>query len=249
MKELIPAPPKALIDLVGGGFETVGPEFLRLYTTVGGLYPEAHVLDMGCGCGRMAIPLSDYMTKGTYRGFDVYAPAIDWCRENITNRYPNFRFDHVDAYNSYYNPNGTIRADEYRFPYSDASFDFAFASSLFTHIMWRETENYIREAYRVLRHGGRALFTFCLLNPETEDLIANGKSRLKFRFKGDRCRVESADDPARVVAYEEQDIRSLFAGADFAINDIYLGTWTGRGRGLTHQDMIVATKPLPAIER
>jgi SAM-dependent methyltransferase len=242
MKELIP--PQALINLVGGGdFVAIGAEFLRLYITVGGLYPEARVLDLGCGCGRMALPLSRFLNTGTYRGFDVHAEAIAWCRDNIAAEYPNFEFEHVDAYNSRYNPSGTVRAETYRFPYPDDCVDFAFASSLFTHLVWGESRNYLAETRRVLRPGGRALLTFFLLTPESESLIAEGRSRLRFAAQGDRCRLGMADDPASTVAYAEVDVRELFAESGLVIRDIHFGRWPGRASGLTTQDMVVAERP------
>ncbi len=198
MRELLP--PQSLIDLVGrGDFVAIGAEFLGHYTSVGALYPEAHVLDMGCGCGRMALPLSRYLTSGRYDGFDVVPDAIAWCREHIAPEFPNFQFERVDAYNSFYNPDGSVHAENYRFPYPDQTFDFAFASSLFTHLVWAETRNYLAEAKRV--------------------------------------------DPAAVVAYADDEVRELFAGAGLTIREIHLGRWPGRTIGLTTQDMIVAERP------
>jgi SAM-dependent methyltransferase len=240
--ELIP--PEALRKLVGGGdFLAVGNEFLGHYKTVGGLSPDARVLDLGCGCGRMAVPLAGFLTSGTYDGFDVNAEAIGWCRDNITAQYPNFAFTHVDAFNSFYNPKGSVTAETYRFPYGDDAFDFAFASSLFTHLVWAETRNYLAETRRVLRPGGRALFTFFLLSPESERLIRDGSSRLRFPVDSDRCRLEAADDPARVVAYVEGEVRELFAEAGLVIRDLHFGRWPGRVDTLTAQDMVVAVRP------
>jgi SAM-dependent methyltransferase len=194
----------------------------------------------------MAVPLTGFLTSGTYQGFDVHPEAIAWCRDNITAENPNFAFTHVDARNSFYNPNGTVDAENYRFPYADGCFDFALASSLFTHLLWSETRNYLAETWRVLRHGGRALFTFFLLTPESERLIEEGQSKIRFPARGDRCRLEVVDDPARVVAYAESEVRELFAQAGLVIRDIHYGRWPGRASGLTTQDMVVAERPLVA---
>src|SRR5712692_11920500 len=129
-------PPQELQESVGAGdFVAIGNDFVGYYKTIADLQPTDRVLDLGCGSGRMALPLSRYLTTGTYHGIDVSRQAIEWCQTNISQRFTNFQFDHVDADNSHYNPAGTVRAEEYRLPYSDGTFDFVAASSLYTHLM------------------------------------------------------------------------------------------------------------------
>ena len=120
------------------------------------------------GIGRVAIPLTQYLDKDVcYEGFDIVSSGIEWCQEKITWRYPNFHFELVDLHNSYYNPSGTASASDFRFPYEDGSFDFAFSTSVFTHMLPADVEHYLAEASRVLRLGGRLLATFLLLNEES----------------------------------------------------------------------------------
>src|SRR5471032_1693123 len=78
-------PPRKLIDGVGGGdFTAVGQEFFRHFTDIGGLKPEHRVLDVGCGCGRMAVPLIPFLTgTGEYHGFDIVPAAIKWSQKHI----------------------------------------------------------------------------------------------------------------------------------------------------------------------
>jgi ubiquinone/menaquinone biosynthesis C-methylase UbiE len=65
--------------------------------------------------------------------------------------------------NARYNPHGRERADRFQFPYPDASFDIGLAASVFTHMLGGEVVNYIREAQRVLRPGGRLLSSWFVL--------------------------------------------------------------------------------------
>src|SRR4051794_14554907 len=138
-------PPRRLQLLVGGGdYLSVGDEFRRHFVELGGLEPHHDVLDVGSGSGRMAYALKDWLT-GRYEGFDIVPAAVDWCRREITTRHPNFHFQVADIRSERYNRHGTYEASEYRFPYDDASFDFAYLTSVFTHLQWPAVDNYVAE--------------------------------------------------------------------------------------------------------
>ena len=53
--------------------------------------------------------LADWL-QGRYEGIDVVPRGIEWCRQAITPRYPNFRFQVADLYNRHYNPAGRFSA-------------------------------------------------------------------------------------------------------------------------------------------
>lgn len=154
-------PPRSMIFVGDGDFKKTGEEFLRYFIEFGGLKPNARILDVGCGIGRMAVPLTKYLdASGSYEGFDILAHGIDSCTKNITPRYPNFHFQVADVYNKAYNPNGKHKAAEYEFPYQNECFDFTFLTSVFTHMLPQEMENYLAEIVRSLRWGGEILDYF-----------------------------------------------------------------------------------------
>ena len=96
--------------------------------------------------GRIALALTEYLAPSArYEGFDVVEAGITWCRDEITPRYPNFRFTHVDLYNRSYNPGGRVHAAEMRFPYGDEQFDFVYLTSVFTHMLPADVERYLGE--------------------------------------------------------------------------------------------------------
>lgn len=233
------------LDFVGGHlFEETGNEFLKYFTKLGGLKPEHDVLDVGCGIGRMAIPLAGYLNQqGSYKGFDIVPHGIQWCQENITPKYSKFEFFLADVYNKQYNPDGASESANYKFPFADESFDFIFLTSVFTHMLAEDLENYLSEISRVLRPGGTCLITFFLINPKSEALIQSGKSLQDFQHNIGICRIVNQDMPESSTGYEEAHIRSLYTKYNLAIIEpIHFGGWSGRETFTSYQDIVCARK-------
>ena len=57
-------PPRSMIFIGAGDFVKIGEEFKNHFINLAGLQPNNRVLDVGCGIGRMAIPLTGYLTPG-----------------------------------------------------------------------------------------------------------------------------------------------------------------------------------------
>jgi SAM-dependent methyltransferase len=237
-------PPKGRVFFGGGDFNQVGEEYLRYFVELGGLRPNERVLDVGCGIGRMAVPLTRYLdNRGSYEGLDVFPKGIAWCQENITPRYPNFRFRVADIKNKEYNPGGRFAASEYEFPYAEASFDFVLLTSVFTHLLPDEVENYLSEIERVLAPGGRCFASFFLLNEESLGLIRSGSSTIDFRHDFGGYRIKDVQTPEAAIAFLEDYIRSLYAERKLDIAEpIHYGSWPGRRAFLSYQDIVVAVK-------
>lgn len=242
--ELVPSPALALS--VGGDFRETGEEFFTYFVDIGGLRPADAVLEVGCGVGRMAVPLTRFLTDGggRYDGFDVMADAVAWCRTHITPRFPAFTFQHAALRNRAYNVSATTLATDFVFPYPDASFDFVCLTSVFTHLLPDEVQHYLAEIVRVLRPGGRSFSTFFLLNAESLGLMRAGLSpHFPFAHRLDDCRVQDADVPEAAVAYDEERIRRWYRAAGLAIAEpVRYGTWCGRLDGLSLQDIVLALK-------
>jgi SAM-dependent methyltransferase len=188
----------------------------------------------------MAIPLIPYLS-GTYEGFDTIKPAIDWCREHITAAHPNFGFRHTDIYNKTYNPGGRVKSAEFAFPYPDASFDFVFATSVFTHMFPADIEHYCAEVSRVLAPGGTLFSTWFLINPESTALIASGKSSLPMTHRLNDCFTASRRTPENAIGIEESRAASILGGCGLTRVQIHKGSWCGREQGTSYQDIVVAS--------
>ena len=78
-------PPRRLMNVgsnefTRSDFNTIGQKLFQYLVDIGGLKPNDKVLDVGCGVGRMAIPLTRYLSsEGTYDGLDIVAESIEQC--------------------------------------------------------------------------------------------------------------------------------------------------------------------------
>jgi SAM-dependent methyltransferase len=238
-------PPARLIARAGGcDFRWVGRDLVRVLADRGGLQPTARVVDIGCGAGRVALPLTEFLTPpGSYEGLDVDHEAIEWCSKNISARYAAFHFTFADVRNEEYNPDGPVDAASFRFPYPDSAFDFAVATSLFTHLLPTDLENYFGEISRVLVPRGTLVATFFLLNEESFALQASGASRLVFAHQAEHCRVLKREAPAAAVAYEEPFVELLLRRCGLEPKGLpSYGAWCGRRQFDSFQDVVVATR-------
>jgi len=234
-------PPLRLRFVGGGDFRQTGNDLVDVLTGAGGLRRGDRVLDIGCGIGRLAIPLTAYLNQSaTYDGFDVVRRGIRWCRRNITPRHPNFRFHQVDVSSSEYRARGAA-AVHFRFPFADGAFDFVFATSVFTHLVADEIRRYVDESARVLVAGGRFLATFFLIN---EVSVATMSARTIYHFPHVRGSMRLLDgaNPAAGVAIEQEVLLKFLTGAGLAVERIAYGQWSGRSDFLTFQDVVVCVK-------
>jgi SAM-dependent methyltransferase len=235
-------PPRWLSPVGDGDFAATGAEFCDHFIRLGGLAPYHAVLDVGCGIGRMARPLTQYLTSGTYEGFDIVPGGIRWCRRHITSRYPNFIFSLADIRNPEYNPRGHVAASEYRFPYDDGRFHFAFLTSVFTHMRPPEMSHYLEELRRVLAPGGKCLATFFVLNHESRRLAGLGASAFDFSCRLPGCWSTNRQTPETAIGYEEEEVGRLLVDKKFSLQSLSFGRWCGRTHFLSFQDIAVFAK-------
>ncbi|HKP78221.1 MAG TPA: class I SAM-dependent methyltransferase [Phenylobacterium sp.] len=132
---------KAMELAIGGGFEQIGPievALLRHY----GLPQDGYLVDVGCGSGRLAKPLSAWL-RGRYLGVDL-VPALVAHARKIAAR-PDWRFQVIDHIG---------------IPEADNQADMVCFFSVLTHLTDVQSYWYLEEARRVLKPGGRVVFSF-----------------------------------------------------------------------------------------
>jgi len=240
-------PPRGRVFIGSGDFVKAGEEIKEQLVTLGGLKPSSSVLDVGCGIGRVSVPLTGYLDEtGSYEGFDIVQSAITWCNHEISSRFPNFRFTHIDLKNDLYNLGTDREAKDFVFPYSDGEFDLVFLTSVFTHMVLADVENYLEQIHRVLKPGGRCFATFFIINEEANTLMEkNGK--FMFNTELDHHYLFHARVKEANVAYDEAYlVNEMIVSKGFKMDQIHYGFWPGRPKSdlSNFQDICVFSKSL-----
>ncbi|NIP28414.1 MAG: class I SAM-dependent methyltransferase, partial [Phycisphaerae bacterium] len=87
---------------------------LNLLVQHAGLAPNSDVLEIGCGCGRVAFPMAVFLEGGTYTGADIEEVSLESCRKNAFLASRHMHFDLLNVHNAEYNPQGTFKGDLFR---------------------------------------------------------------------------------------------------------------------------------------
>ncbi|MGB3514483.1 MAG: glycosyltransferase family 92 protein, partial [Microcoleaceae cyanobacterium] len=206
------------------------------------LKPADHILDVGCGLGNIAYALTSYLkSSGRYEGFDMVNTPLKWLQQEISTRKPNFKFRFVDVYHPIYYPKGNVPVAEFIFPYPDESFDVICLRDIFTHLQTNGVRQYLREISRVLKPGGKCLFSCFLLNSESEDLIVKGKSSKKLVHEIKDCFTTNPKKPEVTIGYQESYLQKLIREQDLNAISKYYGSWCGRV-SFTKADLLILQK-------
>jgi SAM-dependent methyltransferase len=200
-----------------------------------GLQRNDRVLEVGCGGGRQALALADYLEPGGYVGLDIDEVSIRACRAQPA--LSTFEFLVADVENEVYNPQGGTRGSEYRFPFDDGSFDFVFLASVYTHLLEDDCANYAGEIVRVLRPGGTAAVSIFLITAPVAG------QAFSFRGRAGSAYLEYPEIPTKVVGYELGAFERWFDGAE--VKGL-LGQWRHDGSNQLRQwqDWVVVRLPV-----
>ena len=237
-------PSRVQNERIGGyDFHETGRELAGIVRDVAGLAPHERVLDAGCGYGRVAVPLTGYLTTGEYAGFDIDSRAIAWCRRHVSARHANFWFAHVDIANSYYNPRGAITPESFTFPCATSSVDVVVATSLFTHLLPAAAARYVAEIARTLKPGGRALLSFFLLDEEVRSRLAAPYVQPSFvQFPEPFYAVSDPRRPELAVAYDLDVVRQALSDSEMSVERVERGGWAAHASPLSYQDFVLAVR-------
>ncbi len=227
-------------NLGGEDFRKHGLHFAEKLTQDAGLTAHSRVLDLGSGCGRITIPLTEVIEpSSSYLGLEPVLALVGWCQRAITSRWSHFQFRHWDVRNRLYNREGAVRAETCQFPVDADEFDLIIATSIFTHILPQAAENYIKECARALRPGGHLFATFFLL----ENGVVSADGILKFAHKYGAAMSIDPILPERAVAYSADWLTERFRRERMRLcGPIRWGSWTGRANTYSSQNVIILEK-------
>jgi len=131
---------EAMALAVGGGPYEIFGQMEADILEAAGLAEGMRVVDLGCGSGRLAATLHQ-RGRFSYAGIDIIQPLLDYAKTKA----PSYEF---------------LLHRGLSIPQPDASADIVCAFSLFTHLLQAETFIYLKESVRVLKAGGRIVFSF-----------------------------------------------------------------------------------------
>jgi SAM-dependent methyltransferase len=209
--ELHDLPPNHLCLRVGSGnrifnghinFIQAGDHWWLVFLSRKYCTSKSDVVELGCGCGRIARPLRDPWWdpwfEGTYVGVDIDSEMIEYCRSNFPEG--QFQFIISPHRSATYAPDNLHRMQETpsKFVIADEqSKDYVYALSLYSHLFEKEIVEYLEESYRILRTSGIMFMTFFCI----EHVELGG--RWTFRHPRGNAYIESVQYPEAAVAYNE----------------------------------------------
>lgn len=226
-------------------FHSIGISLARALEKFAGLKENSRVLEIGCGYGRVALPLTQVInSEGSYTGVEIMPEAVAWCTQNIPALHPGFKFHHLDVYNEFYNPNGAQSVSDIALPFEDASLDLVFLTSVFTHLVAEDVDAYMREIARVLTPSGVLAGTWFMVDHGVGAKILDGRAQIPIAWAdGAGAYFKSAERGTVAVAYDEAVVDAFHERTGFAIENKRRGHWFSRAdAGPPYQDWIIARR-------
>jgi SAM-dependent methyltransferase len=238
-------PWQSLHNIGPGDFQRSGEGLMADLIAHAGLKPSDQVLDIGCGVGRVALPLTDFLdASGGYIGFDISRRAVAGCQRRFARTRPDFEFVWLDLRNGDYNAGGGVAETEARFPVADGGIDVAFAASVFSHVRMETIRHYLIETARVLRPGGRFLFTAYALTPARRAAIQRRETWLALLPWTDTSMVMDPRSPERAIAHDAEALTEAIHAAGLRLAAPWrAGGWAPPAELGGRQDVWVVEKP------
>lgn len=225
------ARPSLLAAGAQADFRAFGDAFLELMVAEG-LKPSSRVIEVGPGAGRASVAIARRLdSAGSLLAFDVDASAVEFCNRNISGRFPRAEFRHQDVQHRIFNPTGSKTAAKGVLDAKSSGFDFAVAWSVFPRLAPDDFKLYLRELARVLKPGGKAIFSVFLHGPGYEK---------SFVSLGRGFWTTNIERPESAIAVEPGVLTRIARDAGF--KRVEVRREAGAPGPLMGQDVIVAVR-------
>ena len=166
-----------------GDFELIGRTELALLQ-MEGLKPGHTLVDLGCGVGRLAVHVIPTLQGGSYIGIDISDTMLKRAKARIAQAVPN--------------PGCRVtwlKQTTPQFNLPENSVDMMCAFSVFTHMEHEDSYRYLNAALKVVKPGGRFIFSCTPLTASMgkEIFLNSANLDLKTRWKYVRNVTTSLD--------------------------------------------------------
>lgn len=243
-------PPLTFMNTIGSHnrdhYEAVAAALFEELVRRGRLSDESNVVDIGCGCGRLALPLSMLLSRGRYWGVDVWPEGIDWCNSNIASTSERASFHCLAAADNYYfAPERNHSDNHFLLPFlEDGSVDLCLSISVFTHLVEADARQYLSEAARCLRDDGIFYVTAFIID----------EFFWSFRRRTGSHEGVAEVSPGVFQAYAQQDIfvgyampvwQRMVRDCGLRIISYETGSWAAKPGARVFQDTFILMRDKP----
>lgn len=146
---------------------------------------------------------------------------------------------YIDLKNDLYNLSTEAEAENFTFPYPENHFDSVVLTSVFTHMMPEDVQNYLTQISKVMKKEGRCLATFFLLNPEIRRFMEENKILFQFPYSFDGYSLMDQKVKEANVAFEETFLFSMLEKCGLQAETVHRGRWSNGNTPLDFQDVVI----------
>lgn len=207
------------------------------------LTSQSSILDIGSGCGRMAVPFSLLLDEGRYYGVDTWKEGVAWCSQYLTGKNHHMNFTTIESRNNYYYDKfrNDVDNDYHLRHVPTGSIDLTFAISCFSHLIEKDCRAYFREVARVLKPDGAAYITGFVIDKFFFEYVDRTGQHTSVKERETGC----------FHAYEGQDFFGgftwwkwvqMFEDAGLRIISHDVGSWAEKPGALNYQDTFIVVK-------
>lgn len=121
-------------------------------------------------------------------------------------------------------------------------FDCVVLTSVFTHMMPDDVENYLRQIALTLKEGGRCLAPFFIINQEVKNAMDKNEIGFKFNYSYGNYHLMHSSVKEANVAFDENFLYAMVANCGLSVESMHRGSWSNGANALDFQDVVILKK-------